>query len=210
MPKYKVLRTDTGIKYACAACGLIFEGSSAKQEVLDHTRRAVCLDSSCDTPGSGSVRGHTARPQRGQVTGAGYTRPDKSGRWRLGRNAQQKRLIAYFRAIYNLQARDKKYSLETFLQDFEADGSYPKWRGKRSPLQRLAYAYHSLGWEAVKHAAYQLAYDTEVRQRINAYFHHIKDMAGHIDGFLADLEKQALADGDLTGLIIEPDDLNLN
>jgi len=42
-----------------------------------------------------------------------------------------------------------------------------RFNPRHSPLQSLSYAYHYGGWQAVKQAAYSLAYDRAIQERLD-------------------------------------------
>lgn len=115
------------------------------------------------------------------------------------RDALARQAVEYLRALKRAESLDYARSVERFVREiFEPDGGYPKWRGKTSPLQRLAYAYTAgLGWDAVKSAAINLAYDALLRKRIDDYMTRITDIAKLLDGYLTDLEKEALQGDEL-------------
>jgi len=115
-----------------------------------------------------------------QAPGAGYEFPDSDGRWRQGKTPDQKKRLVYMRALYNLEKRakqtDYKQSLKYYLDHlFEHDAK--AWgRKKRTPLQRLAWAFLQGNWEQVKHCAYQLAYDHAVKEHITKWRSKILDL----------------------------------
>jgi len=166
----------------CPVCKAVYSGAFGKQDVLTCSQK--CLAALDLQTGLAPARFEPeARPAYGQKrsTGDGYDHPDKHGRWRTGRSVEDKRAIVYHQAMYALERNEERF--KRFWERFERDGLYPKWAGKISPLQRLSYAYLHLGWEDVKSAAYNLAYDTEVRKDIKKHEWTFEKFAGFLKRF---------------------------
>jgi len=210
MPNFRKVQREDGLTvYECLEC---------HAQVLTLTRRAITQHRApghvnpSQEPGEIRTGGYT-NPNYGKLKapGDGYQHPDSSGRWRLGKTPQERRAIDYLRAMRKMERLNDSYCIDRFLKEaFDQDGVYPGWKGKRSPLQRLAFAYHLRDWERVKLCAFQLAYDSLVRRRVAAYFDNIKSMESHLDDFINALEHEALADGELQELKLDLERISLN
>jgi len=112
------------------------------------------------------IRNFRPNPHLDKDPGEGIEYPDRNGHWRrLTKDTPKKRRVDYNKAMFLAQSRDyaqlRKELTRLYRQQHQ-------WQYKTSPLQRLSYAYHYGGWEAVKQAAYSLAYSEAIGRRLDA------------------------------------------
>lgn len=146
-----------GKAYACAECGAVYSGMNCKNMA------SRCYDG--HQKSSFAYRPPEARPRLDKEPGEGTEYPDRWNHWRrLVYGSEEYNKVQINRANHNLQKREGK--IDKLLSDF-LTGKPQIWKDSISPLQRLAYAYHHGGWEAIKQAAYNLAYSEAIQQRLD-------------------------------------------
>ena len=98
--------------------------------------------------------------------GEGIEYPDRNGHWRRGKpDTWLQKRANYHKAMS--QGYDRHYQ-ELRRELYELFKEWLEWDTKISPLQRLAYAYHYGGWEAVKQAAVNMGYSQAIERRLDA------------------------------------------
>lgn len=157
--KFKVL--IPGQKYACTTCGQVFEGMNCRNWAIK------CYESHDDSADFFNVAYNPQpRQKRQRQPGECVEYPDSGGHhpWaRLSKRSNQYNRLQTSRSLYRCEQYDKKH--EEYLDRLISKPHI--WKDKISPLQRLSYAFHYGGWEAVKQAAYNLAYSEAITKRLD-------------------------------------------
>ncbi|MFC1987032.1 hypothetical protein ACFLVH_00550 [Chloroflexota bacterium] len=186
MTNYRVV--SKGV-YSCAKCQAIFAGAFAKQDVLQCYRQ------------------HQEAPAKG------YNSLPYIHRKNNPRNPLKKKLAEYNRAMKKGEHLAYKYSPDFFFAEVEGYhwNKHSKKKRRPSPLQSLAWGFYQHNWEQVKHAAYMLAYDLAVKQRLEGFQQEVNQVKEKFEGLLSILEENPAAAGHETiPLELDLDELNMN
>lgn len=139
---------------ACAYCGKVFEGGNCR----NLAKR--CYQSHLAPPEP--PRNFTAYEKYTDMpfpTDDKTEHPDEHGHYYRGHKDHWRYLKTQVnKSLSNAERRE-------FLKSVSAKPAINA-NPRHTPLQRLSYAYHFGGWEAVRQAAYALAYSEAVKRKI--------------------------------------------
>ena len=166
---YLKLKYNSFTLYECLVC--------ARRYIYAHPARDCCLENKpClalhetaqiveGAPPLPHIRS-LPRPRTRQP-GNGIVRRDRWGHHYRGKYSNLKKLFADYHRAFNNLAKEQRHQqvqkLETLYPTYEID---LKPKKHRSPLQRMAYAWYMHNWEQLKNAAFDLAYDQAIVNRI--------------------------------------------
>ncbi|TRZ50585.1 MAG: hypothetical protein D4S01_06385 [Dehalococcoidia bacterium] len=155
----------SGKRYLCPICGSVYDSPFARKEAQD-----CCQDKKLANFNILDEANHIAflvdhppvkerRPHDPANPHPGVKQPDKYGHWYRGKVLNEKKVEAQYQRAFKWIDRQARLTelqrLDALFAPWDAEAMMKPCR--RSPLQRMAYAYFRHDWESLKLAAYALA-----------------------------------------------------
>lgn len=155
----------SGKRYLCPCCGSVYDNPFARKEaqdccsdkklanynVLDEAAQVVFL---AEHPPVKETRNRDLTNPH-----PGVKQPDNYGHWYRGKVFNESKVEAQYHRAFKYIDRQARLTelqrLDALFAPWDAEAMMKPCR--RSPLQRMAYAYYLRDWESLKNAAYALA-----------------------------------------------------